>query len=305
MDIWPANGKRRTVKLVNDISDNWILGCLESTNAYFFKKRNDGHVDTSQVYTVNIEKCKDLPELRVKKCIGAEYPMSIPNDQNAMRQKHMEKNQRFCHLEQLPPMLFQRPCVHLRPEPRDSKLGNLKNRRLQCGTLKWISTSHKSTDRRQEATCCNQKQKSSSCEKELEIDNPRHSRSGSTQKKLLCLIYDLKCANPVACVNVKLVSESEVGIIAAGVTKGNANHTEWDLRHVIRMWSQKTPPASPGTSGLAVQLEMLIKIGHKVAIYERKNRVGGLLRYGIPIMKLDNFVIDCRITLPKKEDVRF
>ncbi|CAO4383250.1 unnamed protein product [Caenorhabditis nigoni] len=65
-----------------------------------------------------------------------------------------------------------------------------------------------------------------------------------TTKSKEYLIYDLKCANPVACVNVKLVSESEVGIIAAGVTKGNANHTEWDLRHVIRMWSQKTPSAS-------------------------------------------------------------
>ncbi|MFH4973848.1 hypothetical protein AB6A40_000557 [Gnathostoma spinigerum] len=38
------------------------------------------------------------------------------------------------------------------------------------------------------------------------------------------LIYDLKCANPCARVSVKLVSEAGVGIVAAGVVKGNADH---------------------------------------------------------------------------------
>lgn len=38
------------------------------------------------------------------------------------------------------------------------------------------------------------------------------------------LIYDLKCSNPKARVSVKLVSEAGVGIVAAGVAKGNADH---------------------------------------------------------------------------------
>uniref|UniRef100_A0AC34QHY5 Glutamate synthase n=1 Tax=Panagrolaimus sp. JU765 TaxID=591449 RepID=A0AC34QHY5_9BILA len=38
------------------------------------------------------------------------------------------------------------------------------------------------------------------------------------------LIYDLKAANPKARVSVKLVSEAGVGIVAAGVAKGNADH---------------------------------------------------------------------------------
>ncbi|PIC15795.1 hypothetical protein B9Z55_022634 [Caenorhabditis nigoni] len=65
------------------------------------------------------------------------------------------------------------------------------------------------------------------------------------------LIYDLNCANPVACVNVKLVSESEVGIIAAGDTKGNANHisghvegcgaSNWDgIKHAGLPWKLPT-----------------------------------------------------------------
>ena len=38
------------------------------------------------------------------------------------------------------------------------------------------------------------------------------------------LIYDLKCANPLARISVKLVSEAGVGIVASGVVKGNADH---------------------------------------------------------------------------------
>jgi len=38
------------------------------------------------------------------------------------------------------------------------------------------------------------------------------------------LIYDLKCANPNARISVKLVSEVGVGVVAAGVAKGKAEH---------------------------------------------------------------------------------
>lgn len=37
-------------------------------------------------------------------------------------------------------------------------------------------------------------------------------------------IYDLKSANPAARVSVKLVSENGVGVVAAGVVKGHADH---------------------------------------------------------------------------------
>lgn len=38
------------------------------------------------------------------------------------------------------------------------------------------------------------------------------------------LIYDLKCSNPEARISVKLVSEVGVGVVAAGVAKGKAEH---------------------------------------------------------------------------------
>ena len=45
--------------------------------------------------------------------------------------------------------------------------------------------------------------------------------------------------------------------------------------------------------------------GHQVTVFERKDRIGGLLRYGIPNMKLDKSVIDRRIKLMEEEGVVF
>ena len=49
----------------------------------------------------------------------------------------------------------------------------------------------------------------------------------------------------------------------------------------------------------------LNKRGHKVTVYERADRAGGLLRYGIPNMKLDKSVIDRRIELMEESGIEF
>lgn len=59
-----------------------------------------------------------------------------------------------------------------------------------------------------------------------------------------------------------------------------------------------------GPSGLAVA-DQLNKRGHSVTVYEREDRVGGLLMYGIPNMKLEKDVIERRVDIMKKEGVRF
>ncbi|MCF0122040.1 MAG: glutamate synthase subunit beta [Lachnospiraceae bacterium] len=59
-----------------------------------------------------------------------------------------------------------------------------------------------------------------------------------------------------------------------------------------------------GPSGLA-SAQMLNKRGHLVTVFERKDRIGGLLRYGIPNMKLEKKVIDRRICLMEEEGIRF
>ena len=59
-----------------------------------------------------------------------------------------------------------------------------------------------------------------------------------------------------------------------------------------------------GPAGLAAA-QLLNRRGHEVTVYERNDRIGGLLRYGIPNMKLDKSVIDRRVRLMEKAGVRF
>ena len=59
-----------------------------------------------------------------------------------------------------------------------------------------------------------------------------------------------------------------------------------------------------GPSGLAAA-QQLNRRGHSVTVFERKDRGGGLLRYGIPNMKLDKAVVDRRIHLMEEEGVKF
>ncbi|VDC05998.1 unnamed protein product [Peniophora sp. CBMAI 1063] len=59
-----------------------------------------------------------------------------------------------------------------------------------------------------------------------------------------------------------------------------------------------------GPAGLAAA-DQLNKAGHKVTVYDRNDRMGGLLMYGIPNMKLDKQVVQRRIDLMAAEGVTF
>ena len=59
-----------------------------------------------------------------------------------------------------------------------------------------------------------------------------------------------------------------------------------------------------GPSGLAAA-QQLRRAGHSVTVYEKNDRIGGLLRYGIPNFKLEKWVVDRRIRQMKDEGVQF
>ena len=79
-------------------------------------------------------------------------------------------------------------------------------------------------------------------------------------------------------------------------------------------WVVPTPPVSrsgkkvavvgSGPAGLAAAAQ-LNKAGHTVVVYERADRIGGLLMYGIPNMKLDKSIVQRRIDLMRQEGVQF
>ncbi|MDR0787634.1 MAG: glutamate synthase subunit beta [Gemmatimonadota bacterium] len=79
-------------------------------------------------------------------------------------------------------------------------------------------------------------------------------------------------------------------------------------------WIAPSPPAvrtgkkvaviGSGPAGLAAAAE-LNRAGHQVTVFERADRIGGLLTYGIPQMKLENAVVQRRVQLLADEGVVF
>ena len=79
-------------------------------------------------------------------------------------------------------------------------------------------------------------------------------------------------------------------------------------------WIQPEPPqqrtgkrvaiVGSGPSGLSAA-DQLNRAGHEVTVYERNDRIGGLLMYGIPNMKLDKGVVERRLDKMRAEGVKF
>ncbi|MBI2882747.1 MAG: glutamate synthase subunit beta [Candidatus Methylomirabilis oxyfera] len=79
-------------------------------------------------------------------------------------------------------------------------------------------------------------------------------------------------------------------------------------------WVRPEPPAvrtgkkvaivGSGPAGLAAA-QQLNRAGHWVTVFERADRIGGLLRYGIPEFKLEKRVLDRRLDQLQKEEIQF
>ena len=93
--------------------------------------------------------------------------------------------------------------------------------------------------------------------------------------------------------------ENERSIIENGYYKGYVNCEPPKVRS-----GKRVAIVGSGPSGLAAA-DQLNRRGHQVTVFERSDRLGGLLMYGIPNMKLEKKVIDRRLKLMEEEGVKF
>ena len=110
------------------------------------------------------------------------------------------------------------------------------------------------------------------------------------------------CENACTCgLHQEAVStkENEKQVIEYAYAEGLVKEIAPEVRT-----GKKVAVVGSGPSGLAAA-QLLNTRGHEVTVYERKDRVGGLLRYGIPNMKLDKSVIDRRVALMEEAGIKF
>lgn len=104
-----------------------------------------------------------------------------------------------------------------------------------------------------------------------------------------------------------------LGITDPAVTIKNIENAIID-RGFAEGWVKAEPPQhrtgkkiaviGSGPAGLAAAAQ-LNRAGHTVTVYERDDRIGGLLMYGIPNMKLEKTVVERRLNLLREEGVEF
>lgn len=95
------------------------------------------------------------------------------------------------------------------------------------------------------------------------------------------------------------VKEIELGIIERAFSE------KWVKPNMPKVRTgKKIAVVGSGPSGLAAA-EELNSAGHTVTVFERHDKIGGLLRYGIPDFKLSKSVIDRRIDIMKEEGIEF
>jgi len=95
------------------------------------------------------------------------------------------------------------------------------------------------------------------------------------------------------------IKQVEVSIIDQAFDSG------WvDAQPPARLTGKTVAVVGSGPAGLAAA-QQLTRAGHTVAVYERDDRIGGLLRYGIPDFKMEKHHLDRRLDQMREEGTRF
>jgi len=95
------------------------------------------------------------------------------------------------------------------------------------------------------------------------------------------------------------IKNLECAIIDRGFDEGWVSAAKPEKRT-----GKKVAVVGSGPAGMAAAAQ-LNKAGHQVTVYERADRIGGLLMYGIPNMKLDKGSVERRVQLMREEGVEF
>ena len=95
------------------------------------------------------------------------------------------------------------------------------------------------------------------------------------------------------------VKDNELGIIEEGFARGLIQP-----RVPAHRSEKKIAVVGSGPAGLAAA-DQLNQRGHSVTVFERDDRIGGLLMYGIPTMKLEKQYVNRRVELLQAEGVQF
>ena len=95
------------------------------------------------------------------------------------------------------------------------------------------------------------------------------------------------------------IKNIENAIIDRGFAEGWVRHDPPERRS-----GRTVAVVGSGPAGLAAA-DQLNKAGHEVTVFEREDRIGGLLMYGIPNMKLDKSLVDRRIQMMAESGIHF
>ena len=117
------------------------------------------------------------------------------------------------------------------------------------------------------------------------------------------------CPQDRLCEGNCVIEQSGHGTVTIGSIEKYINDTAWEKGwvkpvKVKRELKQSVGIIGAGPAGMACA-EELRKSGYQVTIYDRYDRPGGLLIYGIPNFKLEKFVVERRTNLLKDSGIKF